>query len=48
MIPIETCGAKVYPDPPSDIETVDIPPVPETIAVAATPVFIVLSTINTL
>ena len=37
----------MYPDPPFEIETVDIPPVPETIAVAATPVLVVRSRIKT-
>ena len=48
VTPMETCGAAVYPDPPFEIETVDIPPVPETMAVAATPVLVVRSRIKTL
>ena len=37
----------MYPDPPFEIETVDIQTVPETIAVAATPVLVVRSRIKT-
>ena len=47
VTPIETFGATVYPDPPSDITTLVIEPPAETIAVAATPVLDVLSRIRT-
>ena len=48
VTPIETFGATVYPDPPSDITTLVIEPPAETTAVAATPVLVVRSRINTL
>ena len=48
VTPIETFGATVYPDPPSDITILVIEPPAETTAVAATPVLVVRSRINTL
>jgi len=39
VLPIVTTGAEAYPDPPSEIETEDMVPSPETIAVAAAAVF---------
>ena len=47
VTPIETFGATVYPDPPSDITTLVIEPPAETTAVAATPVLVVRSRIKT-
>ena len=40
VTPIETVGADVYPEPPSEITKLVIVPAAETIAVAAAPVFL--------
>ena len=48
VTPIETDGADVYPEPPSEITILVIVPPAETIAVAAAPVLTVLSRIRTL
>ena len=47
VTPIETFGATVNPDPPSDITILVIEPPAETTAVAATPVLDVRSRIKT-
>ena len=46
VTPIETTGLKVNPDPPLEITILEIVPRPDTTAVAAAPVLVVLSTIN--